>query len=199
MLDYMMEVSEEFGTNVKRPAFSIDSILSQKMSEDSTTVAKLDDSLPTLTRRYSSADDSYTKCSCDKCDHGNNQFRVNLHGNSLADDFENRSFTTSPTRFNREDTDEDLNLKYSRYFNDIDDTSNRYSKRRRTIFTSSQLERLEYEFQQQQYIVGQERRFLARQLGLNEIQVKVWFQNRRIKWRKLTHGSIPSVIPELSL
>uniref|UniRef100_A0A7M5VEU2 Uncharacterized protein n=1 Tax=Clytia hemisphaerica TaxID=252671 RepID=A0A7M5VEU2_9CNID len=128
MLDYMMEVSEEFGTNVKRPAFSIDSILSQKMSEDSTTAGKLDknfnDSLPTLTRRYSSADDSYTKCSCDKCDHSNNQLRVNLHGNSLEDDFENRSFTTSPTRFNREDIDEDLSLKYSKYFNDIDDTSN---------------------------------------------------------------------------
>ena len=71
------------------------------------------------------------------------------------------------------------------------------SKRRRTIFTSSQLERLEFEFQHQQYIVGQERRYLASQLGLNEIQVKVWFQNRRIKWRKFTHGGIQ--MPELSM
>lgn len=77
---------------------------------------------------------------------------------------------------------------------------NRYNKRRRTIFTSTQLERLEYEFQQQQYIVGQERRLLARQLGLNEIQVKVWFQNRRIKWRKFTSPDILSpTMPELSL
>ena len=68
-----------------------------------------------------------------------------------------------------------------------DAEKNSMNKRRRTIFTASQLERLEFEFQQQQYIVGQERRYLARELGLNEIQVKVWFQNRRIKWRKYTH------------
>ena len=67
------------------------------------------------------------------------------------------------------------------------DADRNLSKRRRTIFTAAQLERLEFEFQQQQYIVGQERRYLARELGLNEIQVKVWFQNRRIKWRKYTH------------
>ena len=87
-----------------------------------------------------------------------------------------------------------LNLKFSRYFKSTADSSSRFSKRRRTIFTSSQLERLECEFQQQQYIVGQERRYLARQLGLNEIQVKVWFQNRRIKWRKFTHGTLPDML-----
>ncbi|XP_065069306.1 homeobox protein MOX-1-like [Rhopilema esculentum] len=60
----------------------------------------------------------------------------------------------------------------------------RRNKRKRTIFTAEQLDRLEQEFQQQQYVVGQERKYLAVELGLNEIQVKVWFQNRRIKWRK---------------
>ena len=73
------------------------------------------------------------------------------------------------------------------YSRNSDNEDKGLSKRRRTIFTASQLERLEFEFQQQQYIVGQERRYLARELGLNEIQVKVWFQNRRIKWRKFTH------------
>ena len=58
------------------------------------------------------------------------------------------------------------------------------NKRKRTIFTAEQLDRLEHEFQHQQYVVGQERKYLAVELGLNEIQVKVWFQNRRIKWRK---------------
>lgn len=78
-----------------------------------------------------------------------------------------------------------------------EDNERLINKRRRTIFTTSQLERLEYEFQHQQYIVGQERRYLAKQLGLNEIQVKVWFQNRRIKWRKFTHGN--TNMPELSM
>ncbi|KAJ8317382.1 hypothetical protein KUTeg_005286 [Tegillarca granosa] len=57
-------------------------------------------------------------------------------------------------------------------------------KRIRTIFTPEQLERLEAEFEKQQYMVGTERYYLACSLNLSEAQVKVWFQNRRIKWRK---------------
>uniref|UniRef100_A0A8C8EEW4 Homeobox domain-containing protein n=1 Tax=Otus sunia TaxID=257818 RepID=A0A8C8EEW4_9STRI len=58
------------------------------------------------------------------------------------------------------------------------------AKRVRTIFTSDQLARLEKEFARQQYMVGMERCLLASSLHLTEEQVKVWFQNRRIKWRK---------------
>ena len=58
------------------------------------------------------------------------------------------------------------------------------SKRLRTIFTQSQLDILEIEFNKQQYMVGNERTYLAESLGLAESQVKIWFQNRRIKWRK---------------
>ncbi|ROT74748.1 putative homeobox even-skipped-like protein 2 [Penaeus vannamei] len=63
-------------------------------------------------------------------------------------------------------------------------------KRHRTVFTDSQLQRLEEEFQRQQYLVGPERRYLARQLELSELQLKVWFQNRRIKWRKNQANSL---------
>lgn len=59
------------------------------------------------------------------------------------------------------------------------------SKRVRTIFTPEQLERLETEFERQQYMVGSGRHYLASTLNLTEAQVKVWFQNRRIKYRKL--------------
>ncbi|KAJ3613593.1 hypothetical protein NHX12_019839 [Muraenolepis orangiensis] len=58
------------------------------------------------------------------------------------------------------------------------------SKRMRTSFTNEQLSRLEKEFSRQQYMVGSERFVLASALQLSEAQVKVWFQNRRIKWRK---------------
>ena len=47
------------------------------------------------------------------------------------------------------------------------------SKRLRTIFTGEQLERLEAEFEKQQYMVGHERLRLARILDLSETQVKV--------------------------
>uniref|UniRef100_A0A493T5C8 Homeobox domain-containing protein n=1 Tax=Anas platyrhynchos platyrhynchos TaxID=8840 RepID=A0A493T5C8_ANAPP len=58
------------------------------------------------------------------------------------------------------------------------------AKRVRTTFSSEQLARLEQEFARQQYLVGAQRGLLASTLHLTEEQVKVWFQNRRIKWRK---------------
>jgi len=63
------------------------------------------------------------------------------------------------------------------------------SKRIRTIFTQEQLDKLEIEFNRQQYMVGSERSYLANSLNLSESQVKIWFQNRRIKWRKTSVGS----------
>jgi len=61
-------------------------------------------------------------------------------------------------------------------------------KRSRTIFSSEQLKSLELQFKKQQYIVGEERKVLAKCLKLTETQIKVWFQNRRIKWRKQNHS-----------
>ncbi|CAC5363214.1 unnamed protein product [Mytilus coruscus] len=57
-------------------------------------------------------------------------------------------------------------------------------KRNRTAFTADQLHALEMEFEKQQYLVGEERIEFAASLNLTVLQVKVWFQNRRIKWRK---------------
>ena len=58
------------------------------------------------------------------------------------------------------------------------------TKRNRTVFTNEQLDRLELVFTKSKYLVGNERTALAAELNLNETQVKVWFQNRRIKYRK---------------
>ncbi|XP_039263191.2 T-cell leukemia homeobox protein 1-like [Styela clava] len=59
----------------------------------------------------------------------------------------------------------------------------RNTQRTRTTFTQKQSERLETEFNNQQYMVGIERRTLAKKLKLTDAQVKVWFQNRRIRYR----------------
>ncbi|XP_057289947.1 homeobox protein B-H2-like [Hydractinia symbiolongicarpus] len=134
----------------------------------------------------------YLSCSCSTC--RSKQRRRYLTDYSKSDvirvgyfdnDFHRDKHLYNERKHAREEDFSHRNLSFHSQ-NDDDDV--RYSKRRRTIFTANQLERLEYEFQQQQYIVGQERRFLARELGLNEVQVKVWFQNRRIKWRKFAHG-----------
>ncbi|CBY21407.1 unnamed protein product [Oikopleura dioica] len=60
----------------------------------------------------------------------------------------------------------------------------RKPKRIRTAFTPAQLMRLEQEFKKNQYVVGAERKTLAKNLGLTETQVKVWFQNRRTKYKR---------------
>ncbi|XP_064630994.1 ventral anterior homeobox 1-like [Lineus longissimus] len=57
-------------------------------------------------------------------------------------------------------------------------------KRARTTFSAEQLYYLEREFQRNQYLVGRERTDLAQRLSLSETQVKVWFQNRRTKFKR---------------
>ncbi|XP_045188950.2 homeobox protein EMX2-like [Mercenaria mercenaria] len=60
----------------------------------------------------------------------------------------------------------------------------RKPKRIRTAFSPSQLLQLEKSFEKSHYVVGQERKDLANELQLTETQVKVWFQNRRTKYKR---------------
>ena len=59
-------------------------------------------------------------------------------------------------------------------------------KRPRTAFTGGQLERLRKEFQGNRYLTEDRRINLARELGLSESQLKIWFQNKRAKLKKST-------------
>ncbi|XP_031639505.1 homeobox protein 5-like isoform X2 [Contarinia nasturtii] len=54
---------------------------------------------------------------------------------------------------------------------------------RRAVFSDSQRKGLEKRFQMQKYISKPDRKKLAERLGLKDSQVKIWFQNRRMKWR----------------
>uniref|UniRef100_A0A672ZHD1 Developing brain homeobox 1 n=1 Tax=Sphaeramia orbicularis TaxID=375764 RepID=A0A672ZHD1_9TELE len=54
---------------------------------------------------------------------------------------------------------------------------------RRAVFSDLQRKALERTFQKQKYISKPDRKKLASKLGLKDSQVKIWFQNRRMKWR----------------
>ncbi|CAJ0573424.1 unnamed protein product, partial [Mesorhabditis spiculigera] len=57
-------------------------------------------------------------------------------------------------------------------------------KKARTTFTGRQIYELERQFEVKKYLSSTERQELARALCLTETQVKIWFQNRRTKWKK---------------
>lgn len=54
---------------------------------------------------------------------------------------------------------------------------------RRAVFSDSQRKGLEAAFLKQKYISKPDRKKLAARLNLKDSQVKIWFQNRRMKWR----------------
>ncbi|RVE72498.1 hypothetical protein OJAV_G00042340 [Oryzias javanicus] len=58
-------------------------------------------------------------------------------------------------------------------------------RRSRTVFTELQLMGLEKRFEKQKYLSTPDRIDLAESLGLSQLQVKTWYQNRRMKWKKM--------------
>ncbi|ELW67305.1 Homeobox protein VENTX [Tupaia chinensis] len=59
----------------------------------------------------------------------------------------------------------------------------------RTAFTVEQVSALEGAFQHHQYLGPLERKKLAKEMQLSEVQIKTWFQNRRMKHKRQMQDS----------
>ncbi|XP_056327006.1 LOW QUALITY PROTEIN: homeobox protein HMX1 [Danio aesculapii] len=66
-------------------------------------------------------------------------------------------------------------------------------KKTRTVFSRSQVFQLESTFDMKRYLSSSERAGLAASLHLTETQVKIWFQNRRNKWKRQLAADLEAV------
>lgn len=99
-----------------------------------------------------------------------------------------RSSATDEESTDKESTKGMGSSSYKKKKSSSSDSKAGKPRRARTAFTYEQLVALENKFKTTRYLSVCERLNLALSLRLTETQVKIWFQNRRTKWKKQNPG-----------
>ncbi|XP_034544544.1 H6 family homeobox 4 [Notolabrus celidotus] len=114
--------------------------------------------------------------------------RTEAHSKSAGDSSCDDSCSTTPAKDSNTGGCLDKKSKLTR------------KKKTRTIFSKRQIFQLESTFDMKRYLNSAERACLARSLQITETQVKIWFQNRRNKLKRListeTDGAVTG-FPEI--
>lgn len=109
------------------------------------------------------------------------------------------SKSTSVHRKQAKNAGDDDDRKWCLSEAEVDTGSNENRKKKtRTVFSRSQVLQLETAFDSKRYLSSSERSGLALSLRLTETQIKIWFQNRRNKWKRQLSCSSTSSSPSPS-